>query len=379
MIEIQSRILQYVVSVKHPRAITPHVTICNWNRAWRARCYEEADDPMGSLAFFPKQDEHGPYTEVCEVKRPAIDATALRVNKHFFATGNKMLYSKNTFDFYLPIGNHYHSPSSTYDGKRRHRPNPEKPYFDNFEDLTNDRIFTRGIRSIQEQVPEQKLPGWIYYDSFLRFLHNIGPTNASYIKSLKFRGIAILHTCPADDNCEDCEQNLVSNLRVYIPFFKIFCPNLRKLFITVWPDIHQDAGQNGNPATSEEAMLPLLENELRTITSLNGLIVEEIVDGDEDHEFLSKSAYWATETSQFIAKQSVERIKKERIEEGQRLKLQAEATEAAILKVVPKLSCEFCGENHIWPECHNLCPVCGEFGHKRKTCPHWKIRNSRQS
>jgi hypothetical protein len=33
------------------------------------------------------------------------------------------------------------------------------------------------------------------------------------------------------------------------------------------------------------------------------------------------------------------------------------------------LCCGFCGEQHIWEECYNLCNFCGGFGHFRKACP----------
>lgn len=32
------------------------------------------------------------------------------------------------------------------------------------------------------------------------------------------------------------------------------------------------------------------------------------------------------------------------------------------------VECDFCGEKHVWPDCHNLCSLCGGYGHSRESC-----------
>jgi hypothetical protein len=303
---------------------------------------------------YPRKDAEGPYTKVCKVERPGIDTTPLRVNQDFFNTGNSKLYSKNTFEFEMVKNHKYSSCPSTYDGIHVHQLAPKKHILAETDLGYDEPFFSKAISSIRNQIRENRLLGWVYYDPFLRFLDNIDPRNAADIKTLKFYGIAMIHQCFGDECWKEC-QDLVNSLCIYMPFIKAFCHNLRKYIIRVgndWRTNNQSqANTNEQPTNSEGAMLPFLESELRT--SIDELLVfEDRQDGEYNYDPL----YWAIETAQWIVKQAAERYKSECIEEEKRMEAAA------------SIRCDFCGGTHVWAECYYFCPLCGAFGHLRKTC-----------
>lgn len=251
------------------------------------------------------------------------------------------------------VNNHAHeSPPSTYDGTHVHRPSPEKPQYDTLELGYDDPIFDKAVNAVGTQLRETRLPGWVYYDPFLRFLHSVGPRNAALIRSLSFSGVAQIH---------HYRQDLVNSLYMYMPFVKALCPNLRKLIISASEDDRLDAAHplSNGPPSAEEALLPFLENELRTLTGLDELVVEYHPSEDTD----DNSPTWAIDTQQWVITQSAERKKQEWLAQKQQIE------DAKGSKPAPEIKCEFCAEEHVWPECYRLCPLCGEYGHFRPTCP----------
>ncbi|KAN0106133.1 hypothetical protein V8E51_009009 [Hyaloscypha variabilis] len=82
-------------------------------------------------------------------------------------------------------------------------------------------------------------------------------------------------------------------------------------------------------------------------------------ENDVDLEFVAPAVQWFKE-----------RTRKRVYDAVEEMRLRSEAEETA--KTV-KPTCGFCGEDHVWAECYNLCSVCGEFGHFRRTCPMRKL------
>jgi hypothetical protein len=132
-----------------------------------------------SLVQCTQEDEYGFYTELRRIRMRVIDATFLRVCSNFYLSGNRILYEKNSFIF--PMADHdshkiYPTPLV---GQNEVKAGP----------------INRVIFQIRTGVSVKELPGWAYYDHFIRFLHSIGPFNAAILKSLKFTGSVRYHQC----------------------------------------------------------------------------------------------------------------------------------------------------------------------------------------
>ena len=97
-------------------------------------------------------------------------------------------------------------------------------------------------------------------------------------------------------------------------------------------------------------MIPLLENEIRTISTLK----EFEIKGSIDLSFAEPTITWLQERN------------KRRIREA--LKGEEDKNPAEVVRSADN-HCGFCGEGHVWAECHNLCNFCGDYGHFRKSCP----------
>jgi hypothetical protein len=93
-------------------------------------------------------------------------------------------------------------------------------------------------------------------------------------------------------------------------------------------------------------MLFFLENELRIIPTLKVLVV---LDGSD------VQASFAKPTIAWLKERNIHRIR-EKLEEDAKKKL-------AELALGNQVQCGFCGEEHVWANCHNLCNFCGHFGH----------------
>jgi len=88
----------------------------------------------------------------------------------------------------------------------------------------------------------------------------------------------MIHT-HSTQNCgeERCDDGLAFSLCKYIPFLVALCPGLEKLIIRAKEDEAPKANphppNNGMPSTREYILLPIFENQLLTITSLERLEV----------------------------------------------------------------------------------------------------------
>lgn len=246
----------------------------------------------------------------------------------------------------------YHeSPPTLLQSGVLHRPDPSKPGL--ISDPQALQEIQAGISEIQNQADLTSLSGWIYYDPLLRFLHTIGPQKLALIKSLKLSGIVILHICRWDLCKVKCSDDLVTSLHLYIPIIVALLPNLEKLAIYAAKDNYQEENlQPRDPTTIEERLLPLLTNEIRSITSLKAL--EVLDEGGEKHPFAESTVLWFAERA---AKRAHEKFV-----------VGIAEREAAMIRQ-HNVHYGFCGEGHVWAECYNLCNFCGGFGHFRKTCP----------
>jgi hypothetical protein len=303
------------------------------------------------MAWIPRQDEYGSYFEVRQVFQAAVDATVLRTCKHFYQIGINTLYNKNTLSFYMTDGAWKASPPTLLPGKLDvlFRPAPGKPDRDSWEAETS-----RAITLIDTRVPAGQLPGYLFYDPFLRFIHFVGPKNSARIKALEFNGIVRRHSCTSK-YCEPSVERFIPSICFYIPFIKKYCTSLEKLILHAEEDsLVCDEGpvapQDVEPATHAEAMIPLLENEIRTISTLK----EFEIKGSIDLSFAEPTITWLQERNKRRIREALK---------GEEDKNPAEVVHSA------NNHCGFCGEGHVWAEGHNLCNFCGDYGHFRKSCP----------
>lgn len=350
-----------------PKSLQPSVISCNWVTCWNKphvasgtsfdHIRPSTQDKPTQLAWIPRRDKYGAYSEIRHVFQAAIDATVLRTCKHFYHTGINMLYSKNTLSFYMPDRAWKESPPTLPPGQLDvlFRPEPGKPARDNWETETS-----RAIALIDSRVAAGQLPGYLFYDPFLRFIHFIGPKNSARIKSLEFNGFVKRHSCSSKYCNKPSVEKFIPSICFYIPFIKRFCTGLEKLVLHAEEDslVCEEgpvAPQDVVPATHAEAMIPLLENEIRTISTLKELEIR----GSNDLSFAEPTITWLQER---YARRIREALKRE--EEEKNL---AEVVRSA------NIHCGFCGEGHVWAECHNLCNFCGGYGHFRKSCPRRKL------
>ncbi|KAE9370754.1 hypothetical protein N431DRAFT_468776 [Stipitochalara longipes BDJ] len=362
--EIRRLIFEFALTLPDLYFLQPFVVTCNWVRRWCPSDYivrtgtqnKDFSDQHRSMVWAPRQDADGPYTEILRVYRKPIDASFLRTSKALWEMGNKILYGGNEFYFRMNNPSCLWSPPSLMARGKVYRPNAYKP--EKWEDWKDqvDKIITQ----IENQVPLRGLTGWAYYDPFLRFLYTIGPENARLLKSLRFEGNIKLHLCAVDCTARSriCDDDLVWSLHLYIPFILKFCPAVEKLTLFVEEDVRSVTNMQlypvDHPLTYQAALLPLLCNEIREIGALKEIAI--LTGDDMDLDFVEPAVHWFKERTQKWAYNAVEQM---------RAKLAAE--EAAKNKV--KLTCGFCGEEHVWVECYNLCNFCGRFGHFRRTCP----------
>jgi len=244
------------------------------------------------------------------------------------------------------------SPPTLLPGDVLFRPPPGMPGRDFWGEM-----LTETIPLIESAVPFDQFPGYVYYDHFIRFLHSIGPTNAARLKSLEFRGFVVRHPC-RDKYCLRKGVDLLASVGFYIPLINKFCTSFEKIVLRVEEDdLHCYGGpiavDDILPATHEEAMLSFLENDLRTIPTLKVLEVVPYNDNN-DISYAEPTFAWLKERHSRQVRQRIDAEAQEKL---------AESVRAA------NVHCGFCGEEHVWAECHNLCNFCGGFGHFRKSCP----------
>ena len=104
-------------------------------------------------------------------------------------------------------------------------------------------------------------------------------------------GTILIHSC-SSDTCGErpwCDDDLVGSLRLYAPFIKRFCIGLEKLTIFAGKD--RDHMQPLSSYTCEEALLGLLNNEIRQIDSPKELVVLD-EDGERSLPVAKKTTTW---------------------------------------------------------------------------------------
>lgn len=201
--------------------------------------------------------------------------------------------------------------------------------------------------SLEGRASIECLPGYAYYDHFLRFIHVIGPENAARIKNLNFSGTVIRHRCNEKQRAGKANyDDLLKSMRFYIPFIIEFCKDLEKLVINAAEDTTHEDTWTIEPTTHEDAILGFLENDLRNIPTLKVLEVP-------GSSFAEPAIAWFKERAARRMREATEECEKKKLTDL-----------AASLKAHGR----YCGEGHIWAECHNLCNFCGGFGHFRKDC-----------
>lgn len=331
------------------------------------------------LARTQLYDNHGPYTKLQRVFRPAIDSSFLRASKKIYSIGNRLLYEKNPFIFKMRNQSSHGCPPTAllkpeYDGVEAGAAGTERVYlsqkYQEFHPCSTRPYqcppefrtqIDAAILNIERRAPLAELQGWAYYDGFLHFLHTIGPKNAASLKTVMFTGIIKLHECQ-DENCSRCDDELIETLGLYLPIIKAVCKTVEKIVVYAQKDY------NHRPYISdlelsinwERALLPFLKNGFREIASLRVL---EVYCAGDDRD-CTKLAEICLPTVRFLQERTAQRIR-ERVQnclpvpKKQGLMRHGQTSSN---------SCEFCGESHVWPVCPNLCNFCGRFGHFRKEC-----------
>ncbi|KAN0106129.1 hypothetical protein V8E51_009005 [Hyaloscypha variabilis] len=301
--EIQHQILEEVLTAPHPESVQPSVISSNWGTKWNTPHFAlgtwsdfghlDKYNASIQLAWTPCKDQHGHYFEVRKVFRTPLDATILRTNRHFYRTGIDILYGRNSFTFNMVVTAWRASPPTLLPGDLLLRPNPGIPNRDHWAIKMNE-----AVQFIESSVDSHQLPGYIYYDHFLRFLHFIGPKNATRLRTLEFRGFVKRHPC-RDKFCAQKGEEFIHSMRFYTLFINKFCRGVEKIILHADEDTFYCYGgpvavDDIAPPTHKEAMLPFLENELRTIQTLKVL---EIVDINKvpDTSYAEPTIAWLKE------------------------------------------------------------------------------------
>lgn len=225
------------------------------------------------MSWTEMQDVEGSYTELRHIYRKPIDATLLRVNKFFNRVGSSMLYGDNTFSLPMTPKKCEYTPwSYRRIGTRETIHNPLSEKIDLWNAAVTRSTVTEGVNAIPQGASIYELPGWLYHDRFLRFLHTIGPKNVALIRTLKFKGTVLLHTCEGQEGHEYCGDDLVVSLRLYMPIIKQLCSGLQVLILQYTVDDHSGQGDHrDDPKSVEDSLRPLLEEEIMQVRSLRSL------------------------------------------------------------------------------------------------------------
>ncbi|KAE8443005.1 hypothetical protein EG329_002469 [Mollisiaceae sp. DMI_Dod_QoI] len=261
-VEIQLKILEHVLLLPMSKLITPQVVSGKWKRRSYLSMGIDPDlveqpffettnddlveddsefdcdlfeksfwDPDPEPCVFPGLitindiDESDKYTEMRYSRRKVIDPTCLRVCRSFLDIGNYILYRRNGFHFNMTNTNPEYCPPSLIEGRGEFQPRASKPKLGNYKFSYS---VMEGMSTIDNQVRVTELPGWIYYDKFLRFLHTIGKRNAALLRSLTFQGEVRFYR-RIDSHAPKCEDDLLGSLKLYLPFIKKFCPRLKEI------------------------------------------------------------------------------------------------------------------------------------------------------
>lgn len=348
----------------------------HYGRQWGSEPFVFTDTSR-LIAWTPKVDANGQYTMKREIILPILDATVLRTCKLLYGYGSQILYGYNNFDFHTFDGhNEIACPPRSRIMEKDYRPNPKKPRGDNnWEGKINE-----GITQISLRRPITMLEGYVYHDPFLRFLHTIGPKNASLIQNLGFTGRMKLHFCSEDNCSQKCADDLATSIQVYIPFIRQFCKGLHTLTLFPLKDEFwgPDTAPRGGPQNFKEAVSRLVRDSLSK-TGIENLFVFEYVPeyvpqtrdledtDDEDFGGAGREMNFKRPGKNVLHEFAMAEWAKAR---NANRETETEEGTAYYEEIARDSECEFCGEKkHVWPDCHNLCKICGEYGHWGSLCP----------
>ena len=270
--EILSLIYDFALKPSDGSPLEPMTITSNWKTEFRASsCHRQGQgrydtDCRSSVKWLDARDEAGDYKLIRPIRRAIIDVSFLRTSKAIYSLGIGRLFGSNDWHFSMVNLHRRASPPSLV------RNGGEYAYIHPTVDYpkTTDEGYTAtvttALKDIRDQSPLRELPGFVYYDRFLRFLHTIGPKNASRMKVLRFGGVCMRHMyCPQETCRKECDVDLIGCLRAYIPFIKRFCTGLEKLVLHTKEDkrFEHDPScySDSMPKSREEAILSFLQNE----------------------------------------------------------------------------------------------------------------------
>ncbi|PVH82028.1 hypothetical protein DL98DRAFT_587038 [Cadophora sp. DSE1049] len=236
--EILSLIYEFTLRPQDGSYLEPMTTTSNWKTQFRvSSCHRQGmrahdSDYTSSVKWVDARDGAGTYKLIQPIQRAIIDASFLRTSREIYDLGINCLFASN--DWYFSMINLHRRespPSLIRNGEEYENVHPTVFYPETTDDDYMSTVATT-LKEIRDQVPFHEPSGFVYYDRFLRFLHTIGPLNATRIKVLRFGGVCKLHRSCYQDTCgKGCNVDLMDCLRAYIPFIKRFCTGLEKLVL----------------------------------------------------------------------------------------------------------------------------------------------------
>ncbi|CAG8981362.1 hypothetical protein HYALB_00013786 [Hymenoscyphus albidus] len=387
--EILRMILQCILTLNKGETITPEIFRGTSKRIY-AGCkatYKTSHRAQYSTQYTYSQryDNKGAYLEIqALLGRLSIDATCLRACRIFCQIGSPVLYGLNTFKFKMANVHGLNAPAFLVEpssGILLH-PNPNKP--GRYRLLGEVK---EAIKQIEYHRPLRILSSWVYYDPFLRFLHAIGPRNASLITHLAFTGVAKLHTCEFGPHvplpgCFLCSDDLVQSGRFYTNFITKFCSSLFQLTLIPkedWTALDFPTNPHDLPdwqaKTMEEAVTKLLRESISRIKTLRRLNVLEVDWDWSKPSFCNKADHidnliYGMRPMDF-AKPIIPEVLSEISKSAVTNSRPNRSGQVTHYKNKKRSACGFYGENHKWNKCCNLCSACGEYSHFKQTCPNW--------
>lgn len=368
--KVRDKILAMALTVEAPSSLRPSMIQTNRKKLSKVPNYDVSskhfEEPKSVTSRIQVKDKGGRYIELRKVFRRAVDATLLRTCRDFNTVGTQILYGQNTYRFCIFNGIMGGAPLTAMaryskDGFKEHyvfKPNPRKPV----QDENYPKIVATAIFQVQDQVYFCKIPGWVYHDPFLRFLHIIGPKKSAMIKNIVFSGTVKLHIC--NIHCGGCEDGLIRSLQLYLPFIMKICTGLERLTIQAMedaygpqapdePEFDEDSDLVIRLSPYETALKHFIENYLWRIPTLKQL---QIFGYEKDRLF-------------DIAVPTIVLVKERWIERKRESCIKKESVVTLVKSSEVNVQCGFCDEiGHVWAECHNLCSRCGDYGHERETC-----------
>ncbi|KAM0125039.1 hypothetical protein ACHAP3_010011 [Botrytis cinerea] len=228
------------------------------------------DNSHASFQRKKLRDKKGSYVELQRILRPQIDATLLRTSKTFREIGSTLLYRQNTFSFGMACESMEKS-SPSWIGKWSYRPEPSKRGID-------EGSISKAIQQFQSRAIITSIPGWCYYDPFVRFLYHVRLRNSIFIKKLRFEGTIKAHECGRNTCRLQCDDDFIPSIKCYIPFINALCPGLHELTLEVdidhWGALSTPADRQLEFDRLLSKLLEKEARELKTVRLLNVVAAE---------------------------------------------------------------------------------------------------------